>query len=371
MMERERRLLVRVGFFVSLGLALLMAFVFILSGEQGIFSRQNRYSASFQSIDGLKPGSPVRLAGVQVGTVTSIRFFDDPSDPRVRVEMNVLAKYADRIRENSTASVGSLGVLGDKVIDLSLGTPDRPVIPPGGEIPASTGSDYTALIQKGAAVIDNTLAITEDLREVVATFNSPELQQSVAGLSTALKDILEGIRDRDGVLHALIFDPAGGRKTREILDSTAMLARRLDSSMARVDSLLARVDRGEGLVGALFATKEGEQVVHDLGKLARELGALAEAVRTEEDSLLHGLFYGSEDTASLGRELTAAARDLRAIISRVEQGEGSLGALINDPTVYDDLKTILGNVKRNRILRALVRYSISNRDEIEAYGQRE
>lgn len=371
MMEREKRLLVRVGFFVSLGLVVFMAFIFIFSGDQGLFSRQVRYSSSFHSIDGLKPGSPVRLAGVQVGTVTSIRFFEDPADPRVRVEMNVLARYADRIRENSTASVGSLGVLGDKVIDLSLGTPDRPAIPPGGEIQASTGSDYTALIQKGAAVIDNTLAITSDLRELVQAYNSPDLQEGVTGLTTALKDITEGIRDRDGVLHALIFDPEGGRKTREILESSALLARRLDGSIARVESILARVDRGEGLVGALFTAKEGEQVVADVGKLARELGALAEAVRTEEESLLHGLFYGSEETSSLGKELTAMARDLRAIVGRVEQGEGSLGALINDPTVYDDLKTILGNVKRNRILRALVRYSISNRDEIEAYGQRE
>lgn len=371
MMERERRLLVRVGFFVSMGLAVLMAFVFIFSGDQGLFSRQNRYSASFHSIDGLKAGSPVRLAGVQVGTVTSIRFFEDPADPRVQVELNVLARYAERIRENSTATVGSLGVLGDKVIDLSLGTPDRAMIPPGGEIPTSTGSDYTALIQKGAAVVDNTLAITDDLREMIRAYNSPELQASVAGLASALKDITEGIRDEDGALHALIFDPRGGQKTREILDGTARLARRLDGSLAKVDSLLGRVDRGEGLVGALFTAKEGERAVADLGKLAREVSALAEAVRTEEDGLLHGLFYGSEDTSSLSGELTAMARDLRSIVGRIEKGEGSLGALINDPTVYDDLKTILGNVKRNRILRALVRYSLSNRDEIEAYGQKE
>lgn len=371
MMERERRLLVRVGFFVSLGLVLLMVFIFVLGGERGFFSKQNRYSVSFHSVDGLKPGSPVRLAGVEVGKVTSIRFFDDPADPRVRVEMNVLARYADRIRENSTAAVGSLGVLGDKVIDISMGTPDRPIIPPGGEIPAAVGSDYTALIRKGAEAIDNVVAITADLRELTGTITTPELQQSVVGLATALRDMLEAIRDRDGVLHALIYDPQGGRKTREILDSAAALARRLDSSVARVDSILARVDRGEGVVGALLRDPEGQQVVRDLGKLARELGALAEAVRTEEDSFLHGLFYGSEEASTISHELTAAARDLRAIVSRIEQGEGSLGALINDPTVYEDLKTILGNVKRNRILRSLVRYSISNRDEIEAYGRRE
>src|SRR5690606_15409367 len=123
MMERERRLLVRVGFFVSLGLVLLMVFIFVLGGERGLLSKQSRYSVSFHSVDGLKPGSPVRLAGVEVGKVTAIRFFDDPADPRVRVEMNVLARYADRLRENSTTASGSLGVLMDKVIEISMCSP--------------------------------------------------------------------------------------------------------------------------------------------------------------------------------------------------------------------------------------------------------
>lgn len=371
MMEREKRLLFRVGLFVSLGVAFLIAFVFLLGGERGLFSRHTRYTSSFETIDGLKAGSPVRLAGVQVGQVTRIRFFDALDDSRVQVEMNVLARYADRIRADSTASIGAQGVLGDKVVDLSMGSPGYEQIPPGGEIPSATGSDYTAIINKGAEVIDNTLAITSDLRQLVAAYNTPELREGVVGTVASLHDILEAVRTQEGALHALIYDADSGQRTREILASTASLARRVDTSMTRVDGLLAKIQRGEGFVGALVADPEGASIAQDLGRAARELGAIAEAIRTEEGGFLHSMIYPSEDGASLGRELADAARDLRAIVGKINEGDGSLGALINDPTVYEDLKTILGNVKRNRILRALVRYSISNRDEIESYAKEE
>ena len=60
---------------------------------------------------------------------------------------------------------------------------------------------------------------------------------------------------------------------------------------------------------------------------------------------------------------------MKKITTRVNAGEGTLGAVINDPTVYEDLKEILGNIKRNRVLRELVRMSISNSDKIEDAGK--
>lgn len=371
MMEREKRLLFRVGFFVSLGIALLIAFVFLLGGERGLFSRHAKYTSSFETIDGLKAGSPVRLAGVQVGQVTRIQFFDSLADSRVRVEMDILARYADRIREDSTASIAAQGVLGDKVVELSMGSPDRGQIRLGGEIPSATGSDYTTIINKGAEVIDNTLAITSDLRQLVAAYNTPELREGVVGTVASLHDILDAVRTKDGALHTLIYDERSGQRTRELLASAASLAQRVDTSMTRVDALLAKVQRGEGFVGALVADPAGGRIAEDLGRAAREIGAIAEAIRTEEGGFLHSLIFASEDGPSMGKELAATARDLREIVGRINEGDGSLGALINDPTIYEDLKTVLGNVKRNRVLRALVRYSISNRGEIEAVGREE
>ena len=372
MMDREQRFSIRVGAFVIAGLALLGVIVFLLGGERGYFSRHVSYTASFKSIDGLKTGSPVRLAGVEIGQVTRISFYKDPADRRVQVTIDTISSYADRIRADTTASVGSRGVLGDKVIDLSLGSPDQPVIVPGGEIQAGSSNDYTEIIKKGAEVIDNTVAITSDLRQLVASYNTPDMRDGIGDAVAAARDILEGIRSGDGALHALIFDPRSGKEMRELLSSSAQAARRVDAALGRVDAVLAQVQRGEGMVGAMLFDKKGMEGVRDLGVAANEIGNLAAAVRTEKGSLLHGLFYDPEEgEPNLAEDLGRAARELREIVARVNAGDGSLGALINDPTVYEDLKGILGNVKRNRILRELVRYSISKQDEIERYGKKQ
>jgi len=61
--------------------------------------------------------------------------------------------------------------------------------------------------------------------------------------------------------------------------------------------------------------------------------------------------------------VNAMSDDLRSIVSGVKNGKGTLGALLVDPSVYDDLKALLGNVERNQVLRSLVRYSIKQDDQ--------
>lgn len=370
-MEIDKHLTARVGLFVILGLALLAVVVFLLGGERGAFSRYVEYTASFESIEGLKPGSPVRLAGMEIGTVTGTRFYPDPADRRIQVRFKVKAEYADRIRADTTASIGSRGLLGDKVVDLTLGSPDQPQVPVGGEVAAAPPADFTNMLAKGQQVLENTVSITSDLKEIVAAYNTSEFKGDVGALVSSARSILDEVRGGKGALNTLIYDAETGKEMRRIATDGAAAARQAEAAIGRVDRILAEVQKGDSLVGALLFDPKGKAAVGDLSKLADELGQLAEAVRTQEAGLLHQMIYGSAEGPNMGEELAAAASDLRAIVAKVKEGEGSLGALINDPTVYEDLKSILGNVKRNRILRELVRYSISQSDEIESYGKKQ
>lgn len=371
-MEINNRLTARVGIFVVLGLALLAAVIFLLGGEKGVFSRYVEYTASFDSIEGLKTGSPVRLAGVEIGTVTATKFYTDPSDQRVQVRFKVQADYADRVRADSTATIGSRGLLGDKVVDITLGSPDQPAVPPGGEIAAAPAADFTNMLAKGQQVLENTVAITTDLRQIVAEYNTSEFKEDVGGLVASARSILDGISTGKGALNTLIYDEQTGRDMKRLTADAAAATKQAEAAIGRVDGLLAHLKTGNSLVGAMLYDPAGKNAVAELSKVADELGQLAEAVRTQEDGLAHQLLYGGpEGQPSMGEELAAASRDLREIVARVKNGDGSLGAIINDPTVYEDLKSILGNVKRNRILRELVRFSISQSDEIESYGKKQ
>jgi phospholipid/cholesterol/gamma-HCH transport system substrate-binding protein len=366
---RERRLIIRAGIFVAGALSLAALVIFLIGKEGRLFDRQVNYRGAFDDVEGLNLDSPVRLGGLGVGHVTAITFSPDLGDKRIQVHMAVSVRFAERIRADSVARIGSRGVLGDKVIDISLGSADAPRIPPEGEIPTGSSGDITALMKSSGQIMDNVLAITRDLKEGVAAYTHPELRSDVTALLRSARQILEEIQRGGGAAHALVYDRKTAQELTGFLTAAAGTARRLDQAMARVDQLLAEVQQGRGAAHAIFYDPKGAQAISALGSAAGELAVLLHDSRQNSNSAVHQLVYG--DNGNLFANLGGAAADLRKITSKIASGEGSLGGIINDPTVYEDLRTILGNVKRNRILRALVRYSISNGEKLEEVGKPE
>jgi phospholipid/cholesterol/gamma-HCH transport system substrate-binding protein len=93
-----------------------------------------------------------------------------------------------------------------------------------------------------------------------------------------------------------------------------------------------------------------------------ELNRSLEAVRTG-NGLAHAIVYGDDQTQRLMGNVNAVSDDLREIVANLKAGRGTVGALLVDPTVYEDIKSLVGNVERNQVLRALVRYSIKQNEE--------
>jgi phospholipid/cholesterol/gamma-HCH transport system substrate-binding protein len=353
--EREQRIIVRAGLFVALGLALAGVVVFLIGKERNLFEKENVYVGAFENVDGLQLDSPVRLGGLQVGRVSSIAFADDLEDKRIIVKMEISRRFAERIRGDSVARVTGRGVLGDKAIDVSLGTPAKPVIASGGEIP--TGE-----------MVDNAVTITRDLRAGVQTYAGPEVRDDVVAIVKGTRGIIEQIERGRGLLHSLVYDPQLSADAKALLTRASDTAAKLDGAAGRLDGLLADVKTGPGSLHALIYDKQIAQSVVELGNAADEVATLIHDAKTSKDGAVYQLVYGDARTV-LG-DLGKAAADVKLITQKVRDGEGSLGGLINDPTVYEDLKEVLGNVKRNRVLRELVRLSISNEDKLEGAGQK-
>lgn len=365
--EREKRLVVRAGLFVALGLALAGVVVFLIGKERNLFEKQNVYRSAFENVDGLQLDSPVRLGGLQVGRVTRIAFAEEVADQRIVVEMLVGRRYAERIRSDSVARVTSRGVLGDKAIDISLGTTGHPVLASGDEIVSGLSGDLSSLLKATGEVVDNAVTITRDLRDGVGAYTRPELREDVEAVVKSARGILTEVEQGRGVLHALVYDRQAGDDARRLLTHASAAAERLEAAAGRVDALLADVKGGKGALHTLVYDEGLSRSVVELGQAADEVAALIRDARTSKDGAVHQLVYG--DARGLLGDLGQAAADVKAITARVRAGEGTLGALVDDPTVYEDLKEVLGNVKRNRVLRALVRMSISNEEKLEGAGQ--
>jgi phospholipid/cholesterol/gamma-HCH transport system substrate-binding protein len=365
--ERDRRIVIRAGLFVGLGLLLAGVVIFLIGKERNLFDKQVVYFGAFENVDGLVLDAPVRLGGLQVGRVTKISFAPDLGDKRIMVTMEVATQFRDRIRRDSVARVTGRGVLGDKAVDISLGSPEAEAISGGGEITTGTSGDISSLLKATGEIIDNAVGITRDLKSGVAAYTAPEVRNDVAVLVKSARNIIEEIEGGKGVAHALIYDKKASEEVRNLLASASSSAARLDGAIGQAEALLKAIRTGDGTAHALIYDQKIAKAINNLGDSANEISTLIHDAKNSKDGAVYQLVYG--DARSMLGDLGIAARDIKEITTKIKAGEGSLGGVINDPTVYEDLKEVLGNVKRNRILRELVRLSISNGENLDKVGK--
>jgi phospholipid/cholesterol/gamma-HCH transport system substrate-binding protein len=365
--ERERRLIVRAGVFVGLGLLLAGVVVFLIGKERNLFEKDNTYRGAFENVDGLQLDSPVRLGGLEAGHVTAISFATDLKDKRIIVTMQVLHRYQSRVRSDSVARVVGRGVLGDKAIDVSLGSEDKPQLPDGAEIPTGVSGDISSLLKATGEMIDNAVAITRDLRSGVQAYTAPDIQKDVATLLKSARNIVQEVETGKGLLHLVVYDRGTTDEVKRLVVSAADMAAKLDQAVDQVNTLVGDVKNGDGTLHALVYDRKVASAISSLGVAADEVATLVHDAKTTKNGAVYQLVYG--DAAAMVNDLGQAANDVKAITAKIKAGQGSLGAIINDPTVYEDLKEILGNIKRNRVLRELVRLSISNAEKVEGAGK--
>lgn len=365
--EREKRVIIRAGLFIALGLALAGVVVFVIGKERRLFDQENVYTAAFENVDGLALDAPVRLGGLTVGRVAKINFADDLNDKRIIVRVEISSKYQERIRKDSVARVVGRGVLGDKAIDVSLGSEKEPKVPNGGELKTGTSGDISSLLSAAGEIIDNAVGITRNLKSGVEAYTTPELTSDITSIIKSVRSVATAIEKGPGPVHTLVYDQRVSDDLKNVIARASEVALRLDSAVAKVDTLLGEVKNGEGTLHALIYDKKVANAVAELGTAADEIAQLIHDAKNSKDGAVYQLVYG--DAKSLISDLSQSAADIKVITGKIKAGEGTLGAVVNDPSVYEDLKEVLGNIKRNRVLRELVRMSVSNSDEIEQSGK--
>ena len=136
-----------VGIFVVASMAALLIMVLIMAQQEGLFQEYVKYRTIFKNVSGLKSGSEVHLAGVTVGNVLTITINPEGN---IVVTFQVLKKNSDRIREDSRSTIGFMGLLGDKSLDLTSGSLSKPAIPPEGLVTSVEPLDITQLLARAA-----------------------------------------------------------------------------------------------------------------------------------------------------------------------------------------------------------------------------
>jgi phospholipid/cholesterol/gamma-HCH transport system substrate-binding protein len=357
MMSRD----LKVGVFVLGSLLALGAVIFLIGSESNLFSPHAKIRTSFHDVQGLARGSPVRMGGVDIGRVEDVGYGPDKKSDLIVVQMTVLSSHLDRIRADSIASLEGRGLLGDKMIVITVGSPEAPEHPKSELIKSKEAQDLMAIMGDIRAVAHGAEKVVQNLEKTTNALAQESLHNDVQTAVADIRHILESVKNGEGYIGKLVSDPAEAKNLSETVAGLKRSAGELELLLRSTRSVIDQAKTGPGLVHEVFYGKESERAVAQFGGAAEELGLALRGIR-EGNSFAHSVLY-EDKSAEMVQHLTQASSDLSAVMKNVKEGRGTVGALLSDPSVYEDLKVLLGNVGRNRSLRALVRYSIRKDEE--------
>jgi phospholipid/cholesterol/gamma-HCH transport system substrate-binding protein len=358
----------RVGLLVLAALAVAGGAILTIGESSNLFVRKNHYFTRFATVSGLKPGNPVQLNGVQVGTVDRLILPRDPTQAQIEVWISVDRTYGRRLRapewpvpDNAPATkarIQTLGLLGDKYIELNSGAESYPPIPPDSEIPAAQPTNVDALLASGEDVMGNVVEITHSLSTILArlergqgllgelTTDSPasrELKQSLLATLGSAQRVAASLERGKGPLPRLLND--------------RRLADQLASSIARLDQALDQATHGPGLLPGLIGDPAErarlDEILGNLQGASRDIKAF-----TTDLDRSQGLVPRLVRDQEYGREVAGQLREmvghLNSVSGKLDHGPGTAGQLINDSHLYDSVNDVLLGINQSRMLRWLI-----------------
>ena len=301
----------RVGLVVLVALAVIGVAVYKLGEAANLFAKRYELIAYLPDANGLKEGGSVMLAGQLVGTVTKIEFLPVDSDTtrNLKLTLAVDQNVREQIRKDSRGKLRTLGLLGDKVFDISPGTPKTTALTPGDTVHIVVALDYEAVIAQASGAVADMVALTRDLHAITGSIVRGQGTLGQLVTNRALYDEINGTLGRANTMLASLQNPNG---TIGHLLADPTLYNRLISVIGSTDSLVVSLGSNKGTAGLML-----------------------------RDTVLYHNLVG----------ITGGADSLMRSIA---SGRGTVGKFIADQTLYDqlnklvtDLSGILADVRRD------------------------
>jgi phospholipid/cholesterol/gamma-HCH transport system substrate-binding protein len=297
-MKTDKSREIRVGALIAIGFLIIFGAFFAIGNQQGLFTRQYEINTKFGNVEGLSVGASVRLGGVKVGTVRNIEFSPWGHDKAIIVTIAVSSSSFTRIKSDSKAKLGSQGLLGDRTIDISLGSASANALRQGEFIPSLETSQLNDIISESGDAMTDIKVTASNAKEISWKINDPRLYTNLDSLLIIWSDISDKLNKGEGSMALLVNDPA--------------LYNNLTSSLHELTTFMASINRGEG----------------SIGKLAKQ-----DAIYNHLDSIL----------TSINNTLTM-----------VNGGSGTVGQLASNPNLYekvnstlDALNALIVDIKQN------------------------
>src|SRR5215813_9774851 len=294
----------RVGLFVLVGLAVLAAGIFYVTGA-GILGPKYRIKTFLPEVSGLTKGASVKLDGVEIGNVEAIKFVPRvPGKPvdklkNVEVDMRIDRRYQNEVLTDSVASLVTEGLLGNRYVEIKRGLTGLP-LKENQEIPGAEEKAIKEVVERSAELLGNLTALSEDAQDMVA-----------------------GVKNGRGTLGKLLTDEQAYNH--------------LNSILAHGDQLVTGVQQGQGTLGKFVASDE---MYGKVDKALDNVNGIISDVRAGKGTLGK---LATDDT--LYNKLRDTSSNLASATAKLNDNTTTAGKLFSDPRLYDNLTGLTGDLR--------------------------
>lgn len=326
-MATARSLEVKVGLLVLVGIGLLAALLLVMGGVS--LARHRTVRVDFANPGGLQTGAPVKVAGIRVGRVEAMQFLGRRASGRalVRVTARVEERYVNELRRDASFYITTQGVLGEQFLAIDPGAEAEPL-----DLAAAhegiSPPRIDLFVARAFDLLDDTVtsvranrrqlgAIVDDLAGVLHRTNEV-LARNDGRVDTILAGVERAVRDADGLVLAARERYVDGPQARRIVN--------------RAESLLASLER------------DVPPLARDARALTNRLDRIAQGVGPAQVEDLQATL---REVRALTARANTIAGDVQAVSARVRAGQGTVGALLMDEEIYDDLQELVRDLKHN------------------------
>jgi phospholipid/cholesterol/gamma-HCH transport system substrate-binding protein len=326
----------KVGLIVLIASVILVTLLFLMTSSAGlgIFSHKLTITTYFENSAGLKPGAAVNLQGVTIGTVKTVTVVSSPDRKLtpVKVVMKLNEKYADELKKDSKASLTTIGVLGDTVVDINsqfaVGQPLRD----GDELKTLETPSLTDVVKASQGTIESLNVILAKMNTIVDNLQTGKGSIGQLINNPDLYNKLNGTVDE---LHKLTVNLNKGKGTVGKLISDDSLYNRLNDTTAKLENIANDLDAGKGSAGKLLKDPSLYDNLNSTLKHANSLMAEADAGKG-------GLGLLVKDP-NFRKQLNDTVTQVNQLVTGINQGRGTLGKLATEDTLHTNMNNLLTN----------------------------
>ena len=317
----------KVGVLIIVALSALVALIFLMSGNTGgLFAGKITVYSYFENSAGLKVGAPVSLDGVTIGNVKAIHVVSHPALTPVEVVMTVSKKFQNQLKTDSRASLSTVGVLGDTIVDIDNRHATGGPVQNGAQLPTNETPNLEDVIQASQGTIQQLNVILGKVNSLIDQISSgqgtigklisnPSLFNNLNQSVTKLNDVARQLDNGSGTIGKLIKDPS--------------LYDHLNNTVEKLDDVTSKIDTGSGTLGKML---NDPTLYNNLNQSVTKLNHLLNQVNHGQGAL--GMMVNNKAFAN---KLNDSVTQLDSILQQANEGKGTLGQLIKNPSLYRHL----------------------------------